>query len=94
MVSKNLTTRDSVDITTVYVLTPGVPHPFKVRHLQRDAFGHGGVLHGSRSYGPRVGIGNTNGLSPNLHTHKDGPHATERSGGWVCVETMRIGSLF
>jgi len=70
-----------------------VSGPFEVRHLERDRFGHGGVPHGSRCYGPRVGIGKTNGLSPNLHTHQDGPQPTGFSRGWVCVETVRTGPL-
>src|SRR5829696_4356092 len=70
-----------------------VPRSFEVRDLQRHTLGYGGVLHGSRSDGPRVGIGNVNGLSPNLHTHQDRPHATRFSRGCVCVETVRNGPL-
>lgn len=49
MVSMNLTTRVSVDMSTVRVRAPPlkVPRPFEVRHLQRDAFGHARVLYGS-----------------------------------------------
>src|SRR5215203_4767173 len=71
----------------------GVSRPFEPGHLQGDPLGHGGILHGSRSYGSRMGIGNANGLSPNLHTHYDGPQATGISHGWVCVETVRTGPL-
>src|SRR5215213_11195068 len=70
-----------------------VTRTFEMCHFQRDLFGHRRILHGSRNYGSRVGIGNVNGLSPNLPSPTmDRPHTIERSRGWACVETVRSGS--